>query len=129
MSLSISEFPSSAAFEQISQGMNDDPKEKADAIKKAGAVFAFTLKNKAGKTESWYIDLKSKGEVGKGAAPEGGKADVTLLLSDDDFGKLVKGTAKAQSLFMAGKLKIRGDIMKATRLEPILGKAQTKAKL
>lgn len=54
---------------------------------------------------------------------------VTLLLSDDDFGKLVKGTAKAQSLFMAGKLKIRGDIMKATRLEPILGKAQTKAKL
>jgi putative sterol carrier protein len=54
---------------------------------------------------------------------------VTLLLSDDDFGKLVRGTAKAQSLFMAGKLKIRGDIMKATRLEPILGKAQTKAKL
>jgi len=54
---------------------------------------------------------------------------VTLLLSDDDFGKLVRGTAKAQSLFMAGKLKIKGDIMKATRLEPILGTVQTKAKL
>jgi hypothetical protein len=30
---------------------------------------------------------------------------------------------------MNGKLKIRGDLMKATRLEPILSKAQTKAKL
>jgi putative sterol carrier protein len=32
-------------------------------------------------------------------------------------------------LFMSGKLKIRGDLMKATRLEPILGKAQQKSKL
>jgi len=29
-------------------------------------VFAFTLKNKAGETDSWNIDLKNKGEVGKG---------------------------------------------------------------
>ncbi len=54
---------------------------------------------------------------------------VTLILADEDFGKLVRGTAKAQSLFMSGKLKIRGDIMKATRLEPILGTVQNKAKL
>jgi putative sterol carrier protein len=54
---------------------------------------------------------------------------VTLILADDDFGKLVKGTAKAQSLFMSGKLKVKGDIMKATRLEPILGTVQQKAKL
>ena len=54
---------------------------------------------------------------------------VTLSLSDADFGKLVTGTAKAQQLFMAGKLKIKGNIMKATKMEPILKKAQTKAKL
>jgi putative sterol carrier protein len=30
---------------------------------------------------------------------------------------------------MSGKLKIKGDIMKATKLTPILNKAQTKAKL
>ena len=29
-------------------------------------MFAFTLKNKAGETESWHIDLKDKGEAGKG---------------------------------------------------------------
>lgn len=54
---------------------------------------------------------------------------VTLSLSDADFGALVAGKANAQRLFMSGKLKIKGDVMKATKLDPILKKAQTKAKL
>jgi putative sterol carrier protein len=54
---------------------------------------------------------------------------VTLSLSDEDFGKLVAGQANAQRLFMSGKLKVKGDVMKATKMEPILKKAQTKAKL
>jgi len=73
--------------------------------------------------------LKKEGVVGKGAAPEGGKADVTLSVGDEEFGKLVKGEANAQKLFMSGKLKVKGDVMKATKLDPILKKAQTKAKL
>lgn len=54
---------------------------------------------------------------------------MTLSLSDTDFGSLVAGKANAQRLFMSGKLKIKGDVMKATKMEPILKKAQTKAKL
>lgn len=54
---------------------------------------------------------------------------VTLILSDDDFAKLISGKANAQKLFMSGKLKIKGDVMKATKLEPVLNKARTKAKL
>lgn len=73
--------------------------------------------------------MKEQGVVGKGVAPEGKKAAVTLILSDDDFGKLVSGKANAQRLFMAGKLKVKGDVMKATKMEPILKKAQVKAKL
>jgi len=129
MGVANPDFPSSAAFDAIQAGISDNPKDKADAMKKANAIFSFTLKNKAGKTESWNIDLKNEGKVSKGEAPEGGKADVSLTLSDEDFGKLVRGTAKAQSLFMAGKLKVRGNIMKATALEPILGTVQKKAKL
>lgn len=36
-------------------------------------MFAFTLKNKAGETESWHIDLKEKGTVsaGLGTKPTG----------------------------------------------------------
>ena len=80
-------------------------------MKKGNAVFAFTLKNSAGETGSWYIDLKEKGEVVKG---EPKKADVSLSLSDEDFGKMVAGKTQAQRLFMSGKLKIKGDVMKVS---------------
>ena len=33
------------------------------------------LKNTQDETDSWYIDLKDKGVVGKGEVPEGKKAD------------------------------------------------------
>jgi len=128
MGVSDPAFPASVAFDTIDEALNSSDQNRKDAIKKGGAVFAFTL-TKAGKQESWYIDLKKDGKVGKGPAPQGGKADVTLTVDDEDFGKLVRGTAKAQTLFMNGKLKIRGDLMKATRLEPILGQARTQSKL
>ena len=68
-------FPSSAAFDAINASLSSDDAGRKDAIKKGGAVFAFTLKNAAGDTDSWHIDLKEKGCVGKGEAPEGGKAN------------------------------------------------------
>lgn len=40
-----------------------------------------------------------------------------LLLSDEDFQKLIDGKAAAQKLFMGGKLKVKGDVMKATKAE------------
>merc|ERR1711977_129340 len=101
MSLKNDAFPSSAAFDTINDTLKSSDAERKDAIKQANAVFAFTLKNKA----------------------------VTLSLSEEEFGKLVSGKANAQRLFMSGKLKVKGDVMKATKMEPILKKAQTKAKL
>jgi putative sterol carrier protein len=67
--------------------------------------------------------------VGKGLAPAGKKPAVTLVLSDEEFGKLVSGKANAQKLFMSGKLKVKGDVMKATKMEPILKKARSGSKL
>ncbi|KAI0390438.1 sterol-binding-like protein [Xylariaceae sp. FL0594] len=125
MGVANNKFPSSAAFDAISAALSSEADRK-DAIKQGNGVYAFTLKNKAGETESWHIDLKEKGEVATGL---GNKPSVTLSLSDEDFGKLVTGQANAQRLFMSGKLKIKGDVMKATKLDPILKKAQTKAKL
>ncbi|KAK4194164.1 putative fatty acid-binding protein [Triangularia verruculosa] len=126
MSLANDKFPSSAAFDAINQAISASDADRKDAIKAGNAVFAFVLKNKAGETDEWHIDLKNKGAVGKGL---GDKPTVTLSLSDADFGALVAGKANAQRLFMSGKVKIKGDVMKATKLDPILKKAQTKAKL
>ena len=68
-------FPSSAAFDVISDALAADESGRKDAIKKGRAVFAFTLKNHAGQVESWYVDLKDSGVVGKGIGPEGKTAD------------------------------------------------------
>ncbi|KAL9604248.1 MAG: hypothetical protein Q9219_000646 [cf. Caloplaca sp. 3 TL-2023] len=129
MSLKDDSFPSSAAFDTINSSLQADDAERKDAVKKGNAIFAFTLKNLQGQEESWYIDLKESGSAGKGVAPQGKEADVTLSLSDEEFGKLVSGKTQAQRLFMSGKLKIKGNVMKATKMEPVLKKAQTKAKL
>ena len=131
MSLKNDAFPSSTAFDAIAQALSSDAARK-DAIKTGGAIFSFNLKNKAGETQQWYLDLKETGTVGKGAAPEGKKADVTLTLPDEDFAKLVAGQANAQKMFMGGKLKVKGNVMKATKLETVLKKVNVgdaKAKL
>jgi len=85
------------------------------------------LENEQGQEESWHIDLMEKGVVGKGL---GEKPTVTLSLADSDFQKLIDGKANAQMMFMSGKLSLKGNMMAATRLQPILAKAsQVKAKL
>ncbi|KAK9447605.1 SCP2 sterol-binding domain-containing protein [Limtongia smithiae] len=129
MPLKVDAFPSSTAFDLISDSFADE-KQRKSAIKQGGAIFAFTITNKSGQTESWYLDLKTTGAVGKGVAPDGKKADVTLSLSDENFQKLINGKLDAQKLFMRGQLKIKGDLMKATKVKGILEAArEKKAKL
>jgi len=59
-------FPASGAFDQINDALSASEADRKDAVKQAQAIFAFTLKNKAGETESWHLDLKNKGVVAKG---------------------------------------------------------------
>lgn len=82
--LRTDDFPSSAAFDAINAVLQGDEAERKSAIKQANAVFAFTLKNKAGKEESWFIDLKDKGVVGKGTGnkPNGTSYGPSLPYSD-----------------------------------------------
>ncbi|KAL2837116.1 putative lipid transfer protein [Aspergillus pseudoustus] len=127
MALKDDSFPGSAAFDTISTAFASDETERENAIKAGGAVYSFTLVNKDGKQESWYMDLKKEGKVGKGAAPTGGKPDVSIRLADETFASIVSGQAQAKSLFMRGKIKVKGNFIKATKLDSILG--QTKAKL
>lgn len=64
--MSADSFPSSEAFDAINAALTSSDADRKDAIKQGGGIYAFTLKNKAGEEESWYIDLKEKGEVFKG---------------------------------------------------------------
>lgn len=83
------------------------------------------VKNSGGKELVYTIDLKKNAEAYEGKAK--GKADVTINLSDDTMMDLADGKLNGQKAFMSGKLKVKGNIMLATKLDGVL-KAQ-KAKL
>jgi SCP-2 sterol transfer family len=85
LNLYADDFPSSAAFDVINDSLKSNEAERKDAIEKGGAIFVFKLKNKAGKEESWYIDLKEKGEVCKGEPKKAnGKADPQYHIQSAD---------------------------------------------
>jgi len=85
------------------------------------------IKNTEGKEESWTIDLKKEGKVYLGKAKP--KADVTIILNDDVFVQLAEGKLDGQKAFMTGKLKTKGNMMLAIKLDGVLKTAKAKAKL
>ena len=75
----------------------------------------------------WYLDLKNgNGSIGKGAAPVA--VNVTMTLSSEDFVKMFTGKLNPTAAFMGGKLKIKGDLPLAMKLEKLMKQMQ-KAKL
>jgi hypothetical protein len=54
------------AFDAINDVLNSSEADRKDAIKNGKAVFGITLKNPAGETESWFIDLAKEGKVVQG---------------------------------------------------------------
>jgi len=109
----------------VVEGLSD--KERQAEINKTKAIFELLIKNGDGKEQSWTVDLKKTGTVVKGK-PAGVKPDVTILLSDETFLELASGKLNGQKAFMTGKLKTKGNMMTATKLENVLKMAETKQK-
>ena len=67
------------------------------------------------------MDMKNgKGSCGLGQAPV--KPDVKLWMSDQLFHQLFSGQIESMTAFATQKLKLRGDITKALKLDKILAK-------
>jgi len=120
--------PGFKASELIS-GLNESfakfsESERQSQIKKANGIFELQVTNDAKETVTWTIDLKKTGTVFKGKAQP--KADVTIILSDDTLVDLSSGKLNGQKAFMTGKLKTRGNIMLATKLDNVLKGAKAK---
>ncbi|KAJ7274478.1 SCP2 sterol-binding domain-containing protein [Mycena haematopus] len=103
-----------------------DP-EKAAQIKKTNGIFQLDVTNTDKETATWTIDLKKTGTVYRGPAKP--KADVTIILSDETLTDLASGKLNGQKAFMTGKLKTKGNMMLATKLDGVLKAAKPKAKL
>lgn len=126
MSVAADGFEASPFLQQLADGLADEQLRKK-AISGVKASIVFTLKSKDGKEQSWFMDLKDKGSIAKVDKPP--KNDVQLLLKDADFVKLANGKANGQKLFMNGKLKIKGNMMKATSIETVFKSLDPRPKL
>ncbi|KAF9485246.1 sterol-binding-like protein [Pholiota conissans] len=98
--------------------------EKQSQIKKTNGIFELQVTNAAKETVTWTIDMKKTGTVYKGKASP--KADVTIILADETLVDLASGKLNGQKAFMTGKLKTRGNMMLATKLDTVLKGAKAK---
>lgn len=127
--LSEPDFEGTELLNFMKSVLDDDEKLKQKSIRQAKANVVLVLKNKEKKTKAWFFDFKSKGEVTKLGDEKPPKLDVTLYMSDKDFLNLVNNEANPQKLYMSGKLKVKGNLMKAVSIEKILRAADPRSKL
>ncbi|XP_050298873.1 hydroxysteroid dehydrogenase-like protein 2 [Anthonomus grandis grandis] len=94
-----------------------------ETVSKTQAVFAFVVTGEeAGK---WFIDLKTgKGACGQGEPPSA--PDATLTMDSKNFFNLFNGKLKPATAYMMGKLKIKGNLQQAMKLEKLMGSLKSK---
>jgi putative sterol carrier protein len=87
---------------------------QADATKTAGMSNSYVFDiDGAGQ---WKVDV----DDGKVTVAEGaGDADVTISTSQETFEKIVAGEVNPTSAYMTGKLKIKGDMGAAMKLQKL----------
>ncbi|KAM4051875.1 hydroxysteroid dehydrogenase-like protein 2 [Anomaloglossus baeobatrachus] len=109
--------PVEETFTLIGKSINEE------TVKSVQGVYQFVL---AGSEEgTWYMDLKNdKGGVGKGEPPV--NADVVMTMDSEDFVKMFTGKLKPTMAFMSGKLKIKGNMGLAMKLEALMGRMNSK---
>ncbi|CAJ0912532.1 2470_t:CDS:2, partial [Entrophospora sp. SA101] len=127
MSVFVEGYKSSVVLEQLQSAISQNEPLKKQTIKDTKAIFEIVVKNAEGKEQIWTLDFKNEGTViaGKGSA----KPDITISLSDDTFVDLSSGKLNGQKAFLGGKLKIKGNMMLATKLDKVLASVKPKAKL
>ncbi|NXF68224.1 HSDL2 protein, partial [Ciccaba nigrolineata] len=74
---------------------------------------------------TWYIDLKTKGGSAGFGKPSV-TADVVMSMSSADFVKMFTGKLKPTLAFMSGKLRIKGNMTLAIKLEKMLTQLNSK---
>jgi putative sterol carrier protein len=125
--INVPGFASSQVFAAIQKGLAALPAaSRTKEVKKAASVFAFTITNAEKKVNTWFVDMKNgEGSVGNGDV----KADMTVLVADKDFLDLASGKLQPQKAFMSGKIKIKGNMALAAKLEGVLKLAAPASKL
>ncbi|XP_057675105.1 hydroxysteroid dehydrogenase-like protein 2 [Corythoichthys intestinalis] len=90
-----------------------------DLVKSTQALYRFDLSGEH--TGVWFLDLKSgSGGVGRGEPRD--PPDVVMTMDSEVFGKMFAGKLKPTLAFMSGKLRIKGDMTAAIKLEKMMAR-------
>jgi putative sterol carrier protein len=92
----------------------DSLETRADASKTAGMTNSYVFDIEG--AGQWKVDVKD-GAVS--VSEGGGDADVTLTTSEETFQKIISGEQNPTSAYMTGKLKIKGDMGAAMKLQKL----------
>lgn len=96
-----------------------------DLVRRTSGIYSFHITGP--NEESWYLDMKSgSGSIGRGDHPVD-KPDVTFTMDLENFLGMFTGTLKPTSAFLSGKLKLKGNMSLAMKLEKLM--SEVKAKL
>ena len=88
-----------------------------ESARSVGAVYVFDIGGDAGGT--WTVDLTKDADfVTEGASDN---AQCTITMKEEDFVKLWEGKLPGPQAFMMNKLKIKGDMGLAMKLQNFLG--------
>uniref|UniRef100_A0A8D0F4S3 SCP2 domain-containing protein n=1 Tax=Strix occidentalis caurina TaxID=311401 RepID=A0A8D0F4S3_STROC len=109
--------PVAETFRVIQEAMSEE------YVRSTQGVFQFELSGDEGGT--WYIDLKTKGGSAGFGKPSV-TADVVMSMSSADFVKMFTGKLKPTLAFMSGKLRIKGNMTLAIKLEKMLTQLNSK---
>ncbi|KAK4308920.1 hypothetical protein Pmani_019415 [Petrolisthes manimaculis] len=124
--LAKDDFKSAAIFNAIEEALKADGPALVSKVK---GVYCFQVKGGPGNAESkWIVDAKN----GSGSVTLNGsiKPDVTIIMDDSDLVDLMEGKLNPQKAFFQGKLKIKGNMGLAMKLQEFQKQAgQLKAKL
>jgi putative sterol carrier protein len=87
---------------------------RADADKLAGVSnsYLFDIDGEG----QWLVDVRDGGVT---VAEGTGDADVTITTSSDTFAEIVAGQQNPTTAYMTGKLKIKGDMGAALKLQKL----------
>ena len=103
---------SEAFFDSIQAALSADGKLGP----KVGGSIQFALTGGHGGDSTWVIDCKQS-KVSRGT----GKADCTVTLSEENFMALATGKLQGMQAFMAGKMKVKGNMMLAQKFGALAG--------
>ena len=87
---------------------------RVDSTKAAGLTASYRFEIDGAGT--WHVDVYD-GKVS--VSENGGDADTTISASADTFMKIAKGEQNPTSAYMSGKLKVKGDMGQAMKLQKL----------